>query len=116
VLYASSGNWTVKIDGVTLPPSNFTVTENSEYAFIYFDYPHSQHSIEITGTTIVPEFQPNLLAPLLAAITLATLLITVRKRRKLNLENKRHQPSSQQNPLLYSASAKLTKDCQSVPA
>ena len=116
VLYASSGNWTVKIDGVTLPPSNFTVTENSEYAFIYFDYPHSQHSIEITGTTIVPEFQPNLLAPLLAAITLATLLITVRKRRKLNLENKRHQPSSQQNPLLHSASAKLTKDCQSVPA
>ncbi len=84
VLYASSGNWTVKIDGVTLPPSDFTVTENSEYAFIYFDYPHSQHSIEITGTTIVPEFQPNLLPPLLAAITLATLLITVRKRRKLS--------------------------------
>lgn len=103
VLYASSGNWTVKIDGVTLPPSNFTVTENSEYAFIYFDYPHSQHSIEITGTTVVPEFQPNLLPPLLAAITMATLLMIVRKRRKLlTLKTSVTRLFTRKSPLLFS--------------
>jgi hypothetical protein len=83
VLCASSGNWTVKIDGVILPPANFTVTENSEYVFIYFNYAQSRHSVEITGTTIVPEFQPNLLLPLLIAISLVTMLITVRQRKRL---------------------------------
>jgi hypothetical protein len=83
VLYASAGNWTIKIDDKTLPPANFTVTENAEYVFIYFDYPQSRHSIEITGTTIVPEFKLDLLLPLLVAVSLIAVLITVRRRRTL---------------------------------
>jgi hypothetical protein len=86
VLYASAGNWTVKIDGATLPPANFTVTENAEYVFIYLSYLHSRHSIEITGTSVIPEFQPNLLLPLLVGISLVTMLIAVKQRRRLSAD------------------------------
>jgi hypothetical protein len=83
LLYASAANWTVKVDGTTLPPTNFTVTENAEYVFIYFGYLHSRHSVEITGTSVVPEFQPDLLLPLLIGISLVTMLIAVKQRRRL---------------------------------
>jgi hypothetical protein len=91
VLYASASNWTVKIDGVTLSPANFTVTENAEYVFIYFTYSHSRHSVEITGTSVVPEFQPNLLLPLLVGISLITMLIAVKQRRRLTALKTRYQ-------------------------
>jgi hypothetical protein len=82
VLSASAGNWSVKIDGVTLPQANLSLTENAEYVFIYFSYSHSRHSVEITGTWAVPEFQPNLLLPLFITISVMTMMIAVRKRRK----------------------------------
>jgi hypothetical protein len=91
LLYASAANWTVKVDGTTLPPANLTVTENAEYVFIYFSYSHSRHSVEITGTSVIPEFQPNLLLPLLIGISLATMLIAVKQRRRLSALKTRYQ-------------------------
>ena len=82
VLYASAGEWSVKIDGVTLPPASLSMTENAEYVFIYFSYSHSLHLVEITGTWAVPEFQPNLLLPLFIAASVMSMIIAVRKRRR----------------------------------
>jgi hypothetical protein len=103
LLYASAANWTVKVDGTTLPPANFTVTENGEYVFIYFSYSHSRHSIEITGTSVVPEFQPDLFLPLLIGMSLATMLIAVKQRRRLAALKTRYQS------LLYVSSSMLQR-------
>jgi hypothetical protein len=78
LLYAALGNWAVKIDGTTLPSGNFTVTENGEYAFIYLNYSHSEHTIEIIGTWVVPEFPSAIILPLFMIISL--LFLTIRKR------------------------------------
>ncbi|MEM3697809.1 MAG: hypothetical protein QXQ94_09985 [Candidatus Bathyarchaeia archaeon] len=83
--------WTIKIDGLTLPSENYTVTENDEYAFIYLNYTHSEHRIEIVGTWVVAEFPPNTLTILLMAISLITIIITVKQRKKLNALKTKYQ-------------------------
>ncbi|MEM3823469.1 MAG: hypothetical protein QXH87_00890, partial [Candidatus Bathyarchaeia archaeon] len=83
--------WTIKIDGLTLPSENYTVTENDEYAFIYLNYTHSEHRIEIVGTWVVAEFPPNTLTILLMAISLIAIIITVKQRKKLNALKTKYQ-------------------------
>ncbi|MGQ9545165.1 MAG: hypothetical protein ACUVQX_05205 [Candidatus Bathycorpusculaceae bacterium] len=84
LLRAALNEWVVKIDGLTLPSANFTVTENAEYAFIYLNYTHSEHKIEIVGTWVVAEFQPTTLLMLLIMLSLIATIITVKQRKKLN--------------------------------
>ncbi|MGB9777867.1 MAG: hypothetical protein ACPLW8_00540 [Candidatus Bathyarchaeales archaeon] len=76
--------WTVKIDGLTLPSENYTVTENAEYAFIYLNYTHSEHKIEIVGTWVVAEFPPNIFTIILIIISLIVTVIAIKQRRKIN--------------------------------
>jgi len=67
------GPYTVTIDG-GLPndPPGVTVTYNATHAFIYFEYGLSTHSIEIVGTTVVPEY-PS--ATLITALLLTTISV-----------------------------------------
>ncbi len=67
-LYASPTEWTVKIDGQKLNPDEYVVTENSDYVFITLNYAHSSRLIEIIGTWIVPEFNPNVILIILALV------------------------------------------------
>jgi hypothetical protein len=80
-----TGNWTVKIDGMPLPSENFTETKNEEYVFIYLNYSHSVHTIEIVGTWVVTEFPPNMLPLILVILSFIAAIIVVQKRRRLNI-------------------------------
>jgi hypothetical protein len=80
---ATLGQWRVKLDGAYLTQENYTVSENAEYVFLYLNYAHSIHTIEIEGIWSVAELQPNLLPLILAAIGLVAALITIRHRKKL---------------------------------
>jgi hypothetical protein len=91
LLYAALGNWTVKIDGITLSAENFTVTENDEYMFISLNYPHSDHTIEIVGTWVITEFQPSMLLVILIILTLIAAIIAVKQRKKLDTLKTKYQ-------------------------
>jgi len=52
LLYAE-GNWTVLVDG---NPVTATVNEDTTNTFLHFTYPHNTKTVEISGTTAIPEF------------------------------------------------------------
>lgn len=83
LLYASLAEWTVKIDGQPLSPSEYTVTENSDYVFITLNYTHSSHSIEIAGTWVVSELSPNILPIILTIIGLIAVTLTIQQRKNI---------------------------------
>ncbi len=77
-------NWVVKIDGVQLTLGEYSATENAQYVFIYLNYSHSSHLIEIKGTWIITEFPPNMLPLILMIISLIAAIIAVKQRKKLD--------------------------------
>jgi hypothetical protein len=83
LLYANAQEWIITVDGHQLTLGEFNVTENAEYAFIYFEYSHSIHLIEVTGTWVVPEFPPNVLPLVLAIACLVVAAVAVIKRRRI---------------------------------
>ncbi len=90
LLYAPEG-WIVKINRTVLNPGEFDVTENDEYVSIYFNYSHSSHFIEIEGTWIITEFQPNILPLILVIISLIATIIAVKQRKKLGTLKTKYQ-------------------------
>jgi len=87
LLYATP-EWDVRIDG---DPVEFNVTENDEYVFIYLNYTHSSHLIEIEGTWIITEFPPNMLPLILVIISLIVAIIAVKQRKKLGTLKTKYQ-------------------------
>jgi outer membrane protein assembly factor BamB len=75
------GPYTVRIDG-GLPSPSPIVVNNGTHSSIYFTYAQSKHNIEITGTTVVPEFSPALMLPLLIAMSLAAVILARKKLRR----------------------------------
>lgn len=82
-----NSSYTTKFDGIVIaypqvkelqPPSNET------FEYLYINYTHSSHRIEIVGTTTVRETPPSILIPILiiAALIIATLLVVIAYRRK----------------------------------
>jgi parallel beta-helix repeat protein len=53
-LLTAEDNWTVMVDGASVTP---TVNEDASNTYLYFTYQHSIKTIEIIGTTVIPEFQ-----------------------------------------------------------
>ena len=90
LLYAPEG-WIVKINGTVLNPVEFNATENDEYVFIYLNYTHSSHFIEIEGTWIITEFPPNMLPLILVIISLIAAIIAVKQRKKLGTLKTKYQ-------------------------
>ena len=78
LLYADP-EWTVRIDGNLLAPEEFLTTENAEYTFIYLNYSHSTHLVEIEGTWIISEFPPYVAPLIILAVSLIAAIIVVKK-------------------------------------
>lgn len=91
LLYAALEEWVVKIDGTILYPEDFNVTENGEYVFIYLNYTHSSHLIEIEGIWIITEFPPNILPLILVIISLIAAIIAFKQRKKLGTLKTKYQ-------------------------
>jgi outer membrane protein assembly factor BamB len=71
----------ITVDG-GLPIYSETTT-NDTYSFIYLTYGHSAHTVEIVGSTVVPEFPPlTPLAILMGATIMASLFAYHFRRRK----------------------------------
>lgn len=52
-LLNAEDNWAVLVEGVSVTP---TVNEDETSTYIYFTYSHSSKTVEIIGTTAIPEF------------------------------------------------------------
>jgi parallel beta-helix repeat protein len=52
-LLETEDNWTVLVDGDSITS---TVTEDATDTYLYFTYNHSSKTVEIIGTTAIPEF------------------------------------------------------------
>ena len=67
------GPYTVLVNGT---PIAREWTWNSTHSFIYFTYTHSEHNVEIVGSTVIPEFPLGLFILLLAILLSVTAAIT----------------------------------------
>jgi len=77
------GEYNVTVDGeqplYSAPPLN-----NGTHTSLYFTYNiTSPHTVEITGTTFIPEFQALFIAPLMIAVSFVILLLKSRRIAKL---------------------------------
>jgi len=50
LLHAAPSDWTVLIDGASVP---LTMTENATHSCLYFTYAHSTHEVQIIGTVVI---------------------------------------------------------------
>lgn len=91
LIYASPQNWIVKLDSNTLPAGSYSVTENAEYVFIYLAYSHSTHRIEIEGTWVISEYQPNMFLIVLAILSLIAVIVAFKQRKRITLAKTRCQ-------------------------
>jgi hypothetical protein len=76
------GDLNVTVDGAqplySAPPLN-----NGTHTSLYFTYNNTiPHTVEITGTTVIPEFPTITILPMLIATLLATLVQLKRKHKK----------------------------------
>ena len=74
-LLRAEGTWTVLVDDNPIIP---LVNDDASNTYLYFTYPHSTKTVEIIGTTAIPEFPSWITLPL---FMLATLLAAIIYRR-----------------------------------
>jgi parallel beta-helix repeat protein len=77
-----NGSYVVTFDGeaITEPLSRILPSSNDTYTYLYISYTHSQHLIEITGTTAIPEFPTLVITALILIYGLLTAAACRRKR------------------------------------
>ncbi len=91
LLYAAPEEWVVTIDGTPLSLEQFNLTENAEYVFIYLNYSHSSHFVEITGTWVISEFPPNILPVAMLILVLVAAIFAVKQRKTLQKIKTKYQ-------------------------
>jgi parallel beta-helix repeat protein len=79
-----NGSYVVKFNGeaitnTTYPQVRELPCSSETYEYLYINYTHSEHTIEISGTTIIPEFPSLLILPI---FMIAILLAVIAYRRK----------------------------------
>jgi len=70
------GPYTVTIDGAA--PTTIDEYDNGTHTTLYFTYlhiAHDSHTIEITGTTVIPEFPSIIILPLLIMLSLIAVAL-----------------------------------------
>jgi len=70
-LLDAEDNWIVLVDGTAVTA---IVNEDTNNTYLYFTYQHSTKTVEIIGTTVIPEFPSWTILPLLLAATLGTTI------------------------------------------
>jgi hypothetical protein len=70
------GPYTVLVNDTPITP---VWTWNSTHSFIYFTYTHSEHNVEIIGSTVIPEFPSEIFLLLLLTMLLSFAAIISKK-------------------------------------
>jgi outer membrane protein assembly factor BamB len=74
------GPYTVTVDGgLPIDPPGVIESSNDTHTSLYFTYMHSSHTVEIEGTTAIPEFPSLMILPLLITISLIAVALTKKK-------------------------------------
>jgi parallel beta-helix repeat protein len=68
------------ITNTTYPQVRELPCSNETHVYFYINYSHSEHTIIITGTTLIPEFPSFLILPLFMIATLLAVIFYRRKR------------------------------------
>jgi parallel beta-helix repeat protein len=76
-----SGPWAVLLDGHDVT-SEAAITQSQPYTIIYLNYSNSTHSIQIIGTTAIPEYPTATVLTLLSLNALLLLTVLAAKKRK----------------------------------
>jgi parallel beta-helix repeat protein len=79
-----NGSYVVKFNGevitnTTYPQVRELPCSNETYEYLYINYTHSKHRIEVSGTTTIPEFPSFLILPLFMIATLLAVIVYKRK-------------------------------------
>jgi len=76
-----NGSYIVKFNGevITEPQVRELSCSNETHLYLYINYTHSEHTIIITGTTIIPEFPSFLILPLFMMLILLAVIVYRRK-------------------------------------
>jgi hypothetical protein len=82
---AQANNWLVFFVGGN--SENVTFNEDTGNTYLYFTYSHDIQTIEIIGTTAIPEFPSLLILPLSLTIT---LVVTIYKNRLTKKPTRNH--------------------------
>jgi parallel beta-helix repeat protein len=79
-----NGSYTVMFDGqvITEPQFRILSASNESYTYMYVNYTHSEHMMEISGQATIPEIPRFPLTAMLAVLMLATLSAAMVYRRK----------------------------------
>jgi parallel beta-helix repeat protein len=82
-----NGSYIVRFDGEVITRMTYSQVRelpcsNETYTYFYINYDHSEHTIVINGTTMVPEFSSFFILPLFFIVALALLAVIVVKRKK----------------------------------
>jgi parallel beta-helix repeat protein len=80
----TEGNWAVLVDGASVTP---TVNEDTNNTYLYFSYHHSTKTVEIIGTTAIPEFPSWIFLSLFMVATLLAVILTKDCPKKLERPN-----------------------------
>ena len=81
------GPYTVIFDN-SMILKDYNAPTNGTHAFIYITYNHSSHTIEIIGTTVIPEYPSPTIPPIFMLISLIATILLKRNRKP------KHQPLS----------------------
>jgi len=65
-------DWQINVNG---EPTTYQAVEDAERIYLYFTYPTSINTVEITSQYMVPEFQPTLLMLILIIATLTPVFL-----------------------------------------
>jgi len=85
-LLDAENNWIVLVDNNPVP---FTVNEDEDNTYIYFNYNHSSSkTVEIIGTDAIPESPSWTILPLLITLTLTTIFYKKRLTKKHQATNR----------------------------
>jgi hypothetical protein len=87
-------DWTVILDGNSLTPNEFSITESDQYVFIYLNYTHSDHQVIIRGTQVLSEFQPSVLPIIFATLLALISAAAIKRRKKISLAVARYRSAN----------------------
>lgn len=83
-----SGPWTVRLDGADLT-SKAAISETQTDTTIYLNYNHTDHSVQVIGTIVIPEYPTagTLLPSVLLALLPTTIVAIAAMKKKKNKQS-----------------------------
>jgi parallel beta-helix repeat protein len=77
LLWAEPEQWIISVDDKII--TDYTVIQDENFTHLYFNYSHSTKTIQIIGTTAIPEFPHAMIMPLLMILMLLAIILAKKR-------------------------------------